>query len=162
MNKRCDKVQMGSSTRRVTCMTEIHERQRWLRVLACARPAELEHALDGFDHDETTLRPIEVGAALVTGRVGATGAPFAFGEITVTRCVVQIGDHIGIGYVRGRAPEHARRVAIADALLQGDQRDAVQSAVIAPLSNAQIERDNNERVDVATSRVQFVTMVRGN
>ncbi len=143
-------------------MTDTHERRHWLRVLACAAPAELEDVLGQYDPEAIMLRPTEVGSALVTGRVGATGAPFAFGETTVTRCVVQVGGQIGIGYVRGRAPEHARRVAVADALLQGDAHDEVHTTVVAPLVQAQAKRDTDRRADVATSRVQFVTMVRGN
>ena len=146
-------------------MTERHERQRWLRVLACARPDELVDALDraGLEHpDPVVLRKAEVGTALVTGRVGATGEPFGVGEMTITRCVVQVGEHMGVGYVRGRAAAHARRIAVVDALLQGDTHDLVRDSVIESLARLQAARDQARSADVDTSRVQFVTMVRGN
>ena len=138
------------------------QRQRWLRVLACAEPDALaqlmaEHQTDGID-----LRAAEVGLAMVTGRVGATGDAFGLGEMTLTRCVVQVGSHIGVGYVRGRAPQHARRVALADALLQGEAHDRVATGVIEPLAQLQARREAERAAEVDTSRVQFLTMVRGN
>ena len=117
--------------------------------------------LSGIPCEATVLRAPEIGLAMVAGRVGATGSPFGLGEMSMTRCVVQIGEAMGVGYVRGRAPEHARRVALADALLQGPRHDEIASAVLAPLVRAQERRRAGEAAAVETSRVQFVTMVRG-
>ncbi len=139
-------------------------RQEWLRVLACAEPPELASALEPFLVEcasAVELRRAEVGLALVTGRTGATGTPFGLGEMTLTRCVVQVGKAMGVGYVRGRAPDHARNVALADALLQGDNHPDVHSAVVVPLAAAQVRRRAQRAADVDTSRVQFLTMVRG-
>ena len=98
---------------------------------------------------------------LATGRVGATGSPFGLGEMTVTRCVVQVGEALGVSYIRGRVPEHARMAAVADALLQGPRHDEVVENVLTPL-RASLDRRHAERAAaIETSRVQFVTMVRG-
>lgn len=146
------------------------ERQQWLRVLACAKPDELAVALDqavtsassGFEPEPFTIRQPEVGLALVTGRVNATGEGFGLGEMTVTRCAVRIGEHVGIGYVRGRAPRHAMNVAIVDALLQGELHQLINETVIERLAAAYDDRHAARAADVATSRVEFVTMVRAN
>jgi alpha-D-ribose 1-methylphosphonate 5-triphosphate synthase subunit PhnG len=149
-------------------MTIQEDRQRWLQVLACAESTELDQALGSLsgglhvhELDTIDLRPAEVGTALVTARVGATGAPFGAGEMTVTRCVVQVNGLIGVGYVRGRSTEHARRMAIVDALLQGEHHGALYTTVIAKLATAHSRRMQARADDVATSRVDFVTMVRG-
>ncbi len=145
---------------------EQQQRQQWLRLLACSTPNELASVLDplidAFTGDADLLRRPEVGLALVTGRVGATGEPFGLGEMTVTRCVVQLADTIGVGYVRGRAPDHARRIAIADALLQGDRRSEIVDQVLAPLAAAETVRRNEASDGAERTRVQFLTMVRGN
>lgn len=107
------------------------------------------------------LRAPEIGLAMVAGRVGATGQPFGLGEMTLTRCVVQVDDAVGVGYVRGRSPEHAQSVAIIDALLQGPRHDELMAAVVTPLATTQSRRRGERAAAVDTSRVQFLTMVRG-
>ena len=98
---------------------------------------------------------------MIAGRVGSTGSPFGLGEMSLTRCVVHVGDSMGVGYVRGRAPEHARTIAMADALLQGPRHDEVVAAVVAPLAEALRCRRAQAAAAIETSRVQFLTMVRG-
>ena len=130
-------------------------------MLSCATTEEMKAVFAGIRCESTTLRAPEVGLAMVTGRVGATGSPFGLGEMTLTRCVVQVGEAMGVGYVRGRAPEHARHVAVADALLQGPRHDEIVTAVVTPLAEAQQRRRAEREAAVETSRVQFLTMVRG-
>ncbi|MGF1538144.1 MAG: phosphonate C-P lyase system protein PhnG, partial [Elainellaceae cyanobacterium] len=72
------------------------ERQAWMAILAKAPLPKLEACvatcgtLPGFE----SLRSPEVGLAMVRGRAGGDGEPFNLGEITLTRCVVQM-DHDG-------------------------------------------------------------------
>jgi alpha-D-ribose 1-methylphosphonate 5-triphosphate synthase subunit PhnG len=149
-------------------MTLQEDRQQWLRVLACAEDGELDDALatlsQGLQIEELDiieLRPAEVGTALVTGRVGATGSAFGAGEMTVTRCVVQVNGLIGVGYVRGRALSHARRIAIIDALLQGEHHGVLYEQVVMALAQSKRRREMDRSADIDTSRVEFLTMVRG-
>ena len=88
--------------------------------------------------------------------------PFGLGEMTLTRCVVQVDDAIGVGYVSGRSPEHARRVALTDALLQGRLADRVHAEVIEPLRADRAARSSRQTAEAEATRVQFLTMVRGN
>ena len=144
-------------------MLDVEKRRQWLRVLSCATTDDMRAIFVGITCESTTLRAPEVGLAMVTGRVGATGSPFGLGEMTMTRCVVQVGEAMGVGYVRGRDPEHARQVAVADALLQGPRHDEIVAVVLTPLAETQRRRRRAEReAGVETSRVQFLTMVRGN
>jgi alpha-D-ribose 1-methylphosphonate 5-triphosphate synthase subunit PhnG len=146
--------------------TEVEDRQEWLRLLACSPPAVLAELLDpivdSLADNVGELRRPEVGLALVTGRVGSTGQSFGLGEMTLARCVVHFGDVVGVGYVRGRQTEHARRVAVADALLQTDHYGAVSHAVLTPLADASEQRRRLAAAEVEATRVQFLTMVRGN
>jgi alpha-D-ribose 1-methylphosphonate 5-triphosphate synthase subunit PhnG len=142
------------------------KRQEWLRLLSCADAAMLMELstplLQVHDGDVRELRRGEIGLALVTGRVGATGEPFGVGEMTMTRSVVQFGDHVGVGYVPGRAPDHARRTAVLDALLQSHHHHDVAEAVLAPLASHERQRRAADTALVESTRVQFLTMVRGN
>lgn len=146
--------------------TDASVRQQWLRELAHAEEDRLRDLLDTIVNelspDVLELRSPEVGLTLVTGRVGGTGAPFGLGEMTLTRCVVQVDDAIGVGYVSGRSPEHARRVALADALLQGQHAARVDADVIEPLRADRAERNGRQTAEAEATRVQFLTMVRGN
>lgn len=113
------------------------------------------------------LRSPEIGLAMVRGRTEGTGQPFNLGEITLTRCVVQVqapdGDSIaGFGYVAGRSQRHAELAAICDALLQHpDWSERVRDQIIRPLeADAQSRRDRAIAQTEAT-RVNFFTLKRG-
>lgn len=142
------------------------DRQMWLRELSCALPAELERLAESlpgrFGAEVLELRRPAVGLTMVTGRVGGTGEPFGLGEMTLTRCVVQVGGEMGVGYVRGRDKEHARRIALLDALLQGPHAKELMTEVIQPLIEIRLERAATRAGQTEATRVQFLTMVRGN
>src|SRR5215831_6668492 len=141
-------------------------RQRWLGTLARASLQELkqawaEHAGGASYH---FLRKPEVGLVMVRGRAGGTGQPFNLGEMTVTRCAVQLSNAeiVGFGYVGGRDPHRAELVAAFDALLQaGTHNSVLQSQVIEPFTKRQRRRREREARKTAQTRVEFFTMVRG-
>ncbi len=139
-------------------------RAGWMSLLAQADPAELAAAMDGFapPADAAWLRPAQTGLYMLRGRIGGSGAPFNLGEVTVTRCSVQAGGHIGHAWVRGSDPRHAELAALADAMLQDAQRhDALQAQLLAPLAAAlDAKRDSASR-KAAASKVEFFTVVRG-
>jgi alpha-D-ribose 1-methylphosphonate 5-triphosphate synthase subunit PhnG len=145
-------------------------RQRWLGVLAKAPLAELETAwreLDGKPRYRL-LRPSETGLVMVRGRVGGSGQPFNFGEMTMTRAAVQLLDaadavsQTGFGYVAGRSGRRAELVAVFDALLQDPARyDAIADAVVEPLALDQAAAKAARAAKVMASKVEFFTMVRG-
>ena len=143
-----------------------YDRPAWLRTLTCANPNHLAELLDplleSLQLRTNELRAPEIGLELVAARVGATGEPFGLGEVTVTRCVIQIEDRVGVGYVRGRAPLTSRRIAIADALLQGTHHEDVVGSVLVPLLRARNLFAGQRTAETETSRVKFLTMVRGN
>jgi alpha-D-ribose 1-methylphosphonate 5-triphosphate synthase subunit PhnG len=145
-------------------------RQRWMGVLAKARPAELTAAWDalGLAVAYDLLRAPEVGMAMVRARAGGDGAPFNFGEMTMTRCAVRLAsdpsgeDHVGFGYVAGRDRRHAELAALCDALLQDRARhDRLMAAIVAPLAEAQAARRDDRARRAAATRVDFFTLVRG-
>ena len=111
------------------------------------------------------LLPPLSGAALVRGRAGGDGAPFNLGEMTLTRCAVRLDEApeiTGVGHVAGRNPRHAELVAVFDALLQRPgPDDALHRTVIEPLAAEQAAAAEAESRTIASSRVNFFTMVRG-
>lgn len=112
--------------------------------------------------DHAVLRGPEVGAVMVRGRQGGTGAPFNLGEMTVTRCSVRLAcGTAGHAYVQGRDKDHARRAAVIDALLQTDAAGALTRDVLSPLAEAEAERRKTRAAKAAATRVEFFTMVRG-
>jgi alpha-D-ribose 1-methylphosphonate 5-triphosphate synthase subunit PhnG len=100
---------------------------------------------------------------MIRGRVGGDGAQFNLGEATVSRAVVRLASgEIGFGYVLGRDRDKARLMALCDALVQTkDHSAAVESKVIAPLrAGLEAQRDLRAR-QVAATKVDFFTLVRG-
>ena len=147
-------------------MTEAQaDRRYWMSVLAKADSHELSAAWDNLpqppEHD--WVRRPETGMTMVRGRAGGSGKPFNLGEMTVTRCAVNVGDGImGVAYIRGRDHRHCELAALIDALMQDPQRhDEIDRSIIRPLARAQDERQREARNKTAATRVDFFTMATG-
>lgn len=138
------------------------QRRRWLSILAKAAREELERAVGAIPHLPAYrfLRRPEAGLVMVRGRMGGTGGPFNMGEMTVTRCAVQLDDGAtGIGYVAGRDHRHAELAALLDALLQ--RRNGLDlSSLVDRLAATQAARQRHTQAEVAATKVDFFTMVR--
>jgi alpha-D-ribose 1-methylphosphonate 5-triphosphate synthase subunit PhnG len=140
-------------------------RSRWMSALAQADPAAVEAAWAGLEARPAyrLLRAPETGLVMVQGRAGGTGAPFNLGEMTVTRCSVELGDgRVGHAYVAGRDSRHAETAAVLDAMLQDPTgRAALETAVVEPLVAAREARQRAAQARADATRVEFFTMVRG-
>ncbi|WP_295042825.1 phosphonate C-P lyase system protein PhnG [uncultured Paracoccus sp.] len=135
-------------------------RRDWMSLLAKAPPARLaELAPDLPPHD--LLRAPEIGAIMLEGRIGGTGGRFNLGEMTVTRCSVRLGQAVGHACVQGRDKDHARRAAVLDALMQGDQAPRLRDAVLTPLQAEAAARATARAEKAAATRVEFFTLMRG-
>ncbi len=100
-------------------MATVAERQRWMGILAKALPAELEKCIARLGELPAYgfLRSPEIGLAMVRGKAGGIGNAFNLGEITLTRCVVQLNqsekeEAAGFSYVAGRSHRHAELAAL--------------------------------------------------
>src|ERR671918_1602284 len=105
--------------------TDTTARRGWMSVLALASTEELEDAWRRVPARPVhrVLRPAEIGLAMVRARAGGTGTRFNLGEITVTRCSVELPDGtVGHAYVGGRRRRHAELAAVLDAMLQQPHR----------------------------------------
>lgn len=144
---------------------ERRARRRWMSVLAKADFADLDTLWNNLPAKPawTVVRAPEIGMVMVRGRAGGSGQRFNLGEVTVTRCAVQL-DHgaIGSGYVMGRNRRHAELAAAIDAMLQTpSRRDSLERAIIAPLALRLEERRRMRSRKAAATKVEFFTMVRG-
>jgi alpha-D-ribose 1-methylphosphonate 5-triphosphate synthase subunit PhnG len=111
----------------------------------------------------SVLRGPEFGSVMLRGRIGGGGSAFNLGEATVTRASVQT-DTGAVGHFMtlGRDKEKARVGAFIDAVSQHPEYEAViERAVIAPLRDRLKEADDRKRAEVAATKVEFFTMVRG-
>jgi alpha-D-ribose 1-methylphosphonate 5-triphosphate synthase subunit PhnG len=105
------------------------------------------------------LRAPETGLVMVRGRAGGDGEAFNLGEMTVTRCALRLGAHVGHAYIAGRDHAKARLAALLDAALQDSALHHVcMQAVVEPLAAAQQEARAAEARKAAATRVDFFTM----
>ena len=139
-------------------------RQRWLSVLSKA-PADRIEALWqklGPIPAYSVLRQPEIGLVMLQGRLSGSGTPFAAGEMTVTRAAVRLqSGELGIGYVGGRHPRQAERVATLDALGQTSEwQQRIEDTVIAPLTEEAEARRRLRASKAAATKVDFFTVAR--
>jgi alpha-D-ribose 1-methylphosphonate 5-triphosphate synthase subunit PhnG len=140
---------------------KITARKTWMSVLAKAAPARLAVLLPDLP-EHAVLRAPEVGAVMVRGRIGAVGAPFNLGEMTVTRCSVRLaGGQVGHAWVQGRDKDHAKRAAVVDALMQSDDAARQGAAVIDVLAGEAETSAARRAGKAAATKVDFFTLVRG-
>lgn len=141
--------------------TSSEARRAWMSILAKAPPARLADLLPDLP-PHRLLRAPEIGAVMVRGRVGATGAPFNLGEMTVTRCSVRLDcGAVGHAWVQGRDRAHARRAAVLDALLQTSAADDTRAGIIDVLAGEAEARRAGRAGKAAATKVEFFTLVRG-
>jgi alpha-D-ribose 1-methylphosphonate 5-triphosphate synthase subunit PhnG len=108
------------------------------------------------------LRAPETGTVMVRGRIGAVGAAFNLGEMTVTRCAVRLDDGaIGHAWVQGRDKAHARRAAVIDALMQTGAAPRIRAEVLSVLEAEAEARRASRAAKAAATKVEFFTMMRG-
>ena len=139
-------------------------RQRWLSVLAKAPAERLVALWQGLGTAPTysVLRQPEIGLVMVQGRISGSGAPFAAGEMTVTRAAVRLDSgQLGIGYVGGRHPRQAEIAAALDAMGQMPEwQHQIEDRVVAPLAEEAEARRRLRASKAAATKVEFFTVAR--
>jgi len=140
-------------------------RREAFAVLAAAPADELLKLWQesGLPDEATLMRGPETGLVALRGRIGGGGSPFNFGEATVTRASVKLPTgEVGHAYALGREREKVRISAVVDALRQRPEfAPAVETKILEPLARHLGERDERRRAEIAATRVEFFTMVRG-
>lgn len=140
-------------------------RKAAMALLAQATSQELQAFWSQWNEkpEVETLRGPETGLVMIRGRIGGGGEPFNFGEATVTRATVRLGNGaVGHAYALGRQGEKVRLAAVFDALWQGEtERRAVEDKVLAPIARRLSDDLESKRSETAATKVDFFTMVRG-
>jgi alpha-D-ribose 1-methylphosphonate 5-triphosphate synthase subunit PhnG len=138
------------------------QRKRWMQVLARAGTDLYDYEQRLRQRPHQFVRPAQTGMAMVRGQAGGQGSRFNLGEMTVTRCAVQLDDgRQGFSYVAGRDLRHAELAALADAYLQGSEQAWWMQCLIEPLACKQAQLRAQSDARSALTQVDFVTMVRG-
>lgn len=144
---------------------EIKARQHWISVLSRSNATELQAYWDelSLDYAYTHLRKPETGLVMVRARAGGKGQRFNLGEATVTRCSISLENgEIGHAYVTSRNKLHAELAAVFDALLQQkDLKAALTEKIIIPIEKRLSQEKASREEKVASTKVDFFTMVRG-
>jgi len=141
------------------------DRRSLISTLALARLADLDALWDAIADKPSFawLKEPQRGAAMVRARAGGTGMTFNLGEMTVTRCVIQLETgEIGVAYVAGRSRRHATLAAIFDAMLQretGAGRPILHG--VERLAGEIIERRRRAAAEAAATKVDFSMLVQG-
>jgi alpha-D-ribose 1-methylphosphonate 5-triphosphate synthase subunit PhnG len=141
------------------------QRRAVMAVLAESDAGEIAHLLEALGPLPMCedLRAPENGLVMIRGRIGGDGAQFNLGEATVSRAVVRLSSgEMGFGYVLGRDRAKARLIALCDALTQSKAHTAaLESKVVAPLRAALDAQRETRARQVAATKVDFFTLVRG-
>jgi alpha-D-ribose 1-methylphosphonate 5-triphosphate synthase subunit PhnG len=136
-------------------------RKSWMATLAKAPLARLAALFPDLPPHHVLRQP-EIGAVMVRGRVGATGAAFNLGEMTVTRASIRLETgEVGHACVQGRDKGHALRAAAVDALMQTGAADGLTATVLHPLQSEAEAGKATRAAKAAATKVDFFTMVRG-
>ncbi len=104
---------------------------------------------------------------MVQGRAGGTGARFNLGEVTITRCALRCSstpaghNAVGVAYVLGRSHRQAHLAALADALLQEPQQQAVlEERLLEPVRSYLAEKNAKRQARAQSTKVEFFTVAR--
>lgn len=143
-------------------MSEIRRKRLSLLAKAPADALARLWSATGLAPDYEWLRPPETGGVMSRGRIGATGAAFNLGEITVTRCALKLASGaVGRGYVQGRDKGQATTAALIDALCEAGEAERLRAEVLEPLSAGIAEAKAKRARRAAETKVDFFTMARG-
>lgn len=140
-------------------------RKARMAILAQADCAELQRLWEGLglDPECEVLRGPEVGLVALRGRIGGGGSPFNFGEATVTRTTVRLGNGVvGHAVMLGRDETKVKLAAVIDALAVDDgYAEKIEVGIIQPLKEQSAASDKKRHAETAATKVDFFTMVRG-
>nr|WP_321982464.1 phosphonate C-P lyase system protein PhnG [uncultured Cohaesibacter sp.] len=140
-------------------------RQERMSVLAHAQTAELIRLWKTLELDPgcELLRGPETGLVALRGRIGGGGAPFNFGEATMTRATVRMENGaIGHALMLGRDHGKAKLAAVIDAMASDpEMEEQIEMSILAPLKKLATDKDKGRAAQTQATRVNFFTMVRG-
>ncbi len=142
---------------------ELQEARRdWLATLVSVPASEVIAASNEFDFSVVILKGPEVGLLMINGRIHSTGRPFHLGEVSLTKCVLRDDQGLlGYGHIIGRNKQQAKAIALFDLALQ--RNDSAEAALVRlnAWKEDVAEIDAMESEAVEETRVDFLTMVRG-
>jgi alpha-D-ribose 1-methylphosphonate 5-triphosphate synthase subunit PhnG len=147
-------------------MDASQQRKTWMSVLARAAFSDLQTQWVTLDLPLPifqVIRPAEIGLAQVRARMGGGGRQFNMGDVTLTRAVVKLeSGEMGYSYLQGRNKQHAELAAIIDGLMQtSEYQQRLTRELITPLAALKAEQEQLRQQQVASSKVDFFTLVRG-
>jgi alpha-D-ribose 1-methylphosphonate 5-triphosphate synthase subunit PhnG len=145
-------------------MKNLITRETWLSLLAQASVEELDSLRNTMQPNQKiqVMKTPVAGTTLVRARMGNTGNQFNAFEVVTTKCVIKSERGIiGYGWRLGDCHEEVELAAILDSELQIQPEDSLVWEQLHKIS----QRLSTEHLEsaklVASTRVDFTTMVRG-
>ena len=140
-------------------------RKQAMDVLASANANELADAWESWTDrpDVAPLRGPETGLVMIRGRMGGGGAPFNFGEATVTRATVSLSNG-QVGHAYALALTRTRCATQPYLMRSGRMKGhgaRWKNTWLRPFARDWMHRTKQCREETAATRVDFFTMVRG-
>jgi len=109
------------------------------------------------------LKQPEIGMVMVKAKASGTDQAFNMGEMTTTRCVVQLDSgQLGYGYTAGRDKKKSELIALIDACFQSEEHaNLISEKLLIPLEEQLHQQYQSKKENIESSKVNFFTMVRG-
>ena len=166
MNGQSEAAMAASSIEAEGNMTEADiQRQRRMAILAQANVKRLMECWTALELDPQCelIRGPETGLIALRGRIGGGGAPFNFGEATLTRATVRLqSGAIGHAAMLGRDQTKAKLAAVIDALAtEVEHQKTIEDKILVPLEQEKLAEDRKQFAQSQATKVNFFTMVRG-
>ncbi|SHN61572.1 phosphonate C-P lyase system protein PhnG [Desulfovibrio litoralis] len=146
----------------------IQLRQKWMATLSCAELQDLEDAISLLPNTLSYhyLKAPEAGLIMLKAKTGDKSHTFNMGELLVTRCIVSLTweqqSTTGYAFIKGDSQRHAELAAVYDALMQIESFNKILSTkLISPLNLKQKNKKQQMTKEIAETKVDFFTMVRG-
>jgi alpha-D-ribose 1-methylphosphonate 5-triphosphate synthase subunit PhnG len=141
------------------------KRTAWIGLLGNADPMDLETAkktLAGPEEITYVVKP-ETGMIMVQAKADGSNSRFNLGEVTVSRCVVEINKkYMGTAWIMGSDLRHAELAALFDGMLQDPAtHDKLQNSLVKALKTKQTAKNQQLAQDASDTRVEFFTLKRG-
>lgn len=141
------------------------DRKAWIELLASATLNDLDRMNKQLPADINygyIVKP-ETGMIMVQACADGAGERFNFGEVTVTKCVLQVQErHLGYAMVMGSNHDRARLAALFDGLLQNPEyHPAIKGELLERLALKQQQEKQALAQQIDETRVEFFTLKRG-
>lgn len=137
------------------------KRKERTKTLIEGDPALLERLVKQVEecHTVEIVRNPEPSLVMLKALDSVSEQPFYLGEVMVTECTVSVNGTRGLGVIAGDQGQRAYQLAVVDACWNANVPETADWEPLLRAESARVaQKQNDEFIRVAQSRVQFETM----